>query len=70
MLAPLWSISVEEQFYLIWPPIVKYGGSRLAAAMAIVFVVTTCGVWIRIFADKGSNLWLDTPVEFLFFAAG
>lgn len=25
--APLWSISLEEQFYLIWPTLAKCGGA-------------------------------------------
>jgi peptidoglycan/LPS O-acetylase OafA/YrhL len=65
----LWSISVEEQFYLIWPPIVRAGGKRLVLIASIVFVVGA-GVWLWVFAGKGWQLWYDTPVEFLFFGAG
>jgi peptidoglycan/LPS O-acetylase OafA/YrhL len=69
LLAPLWSISVEEQFYFIWPPIVKIGGKRLAFAVSL-FLVLSSGVWLWAFSQKGWRLWYDTPVEFLFFAAG
>jgi peptidoglycan/LPS O-acetylase OafA/YrhL len=35
--APLWSVSIEEQFYLAWPAVVRFGGTRvlpwIAAAM-------------------------------------
>ena len=65
----LWSISIEEQFYLIWPPIIKLGGKRLAFIASIVFVVSAA-VWLWVFSGKGWLLWYDTPVEFLFFAAG
>ena len=65
----LWSISVEEQFYLIWPPIIKFGGKRLAFIASIVFVASAC-VWLWVFSGKGWLLWYDTPVEFVFFAAG
>ena len=69
MLGPLCSISIEEQFYLIWPPIVKLGGIRLAFAVSILFSVSA-GVWIWSFSSHGWALWYETPVEFLFFAAG
>lgn len=69
LLAPLWSISIEEQFYLIWPPIVKIGGEALALAMAVGFVIMA-GSWLCLFEYRGWKLWYDTPVAFLFFAAG
>ncbi len=68
-LGSLWSISVEEQFYLIWPPIVRAGGKRLVLIASIGLVVGA-GVWLWVFAGKGWHLWYDTPVEFLFFGAG
>jgi len=69
VLSPLWSISIEEQFYLIWPPIVKSGGMRLAFVASILFSVSA-GAWIWIFSSHGWALWYETPVEFLFFGAG
>jgi peptidoglycan/LPS O-acetylase OafA/YrhL len=68
-LAPLWSISIEEQFYLIWPPVIKFGGQALALAVSVVFVIAA-GVWLCVFAGNGWKLWYDTPVQFLFFAVG
>ncbi len=65
----LWSISVEEQFYLIWPPIIKFGGATLASVASLACVALS-GVWLWVFCGKGWALWYDTPVEFLFFAAG
>lgn len=65
----LWSISVEEQFYLIWPPIIKLGGKTMALAASTLFAVSA-GVWLYVFSGKGWRLWYDTPVEFVFFAAG
>src|SRR5947209_5824978 len=45
ILAPLWSISVEEQFYLLWPPIIKFGGKKLAAMASVAFALFA-GVWL------------------------
>jgi peptidoglycan/LPS O-acetylase OafA/YrhL len=67
--APLWSISIEEQFYLIWPPVVKSGGQTLALAVSLVFAALAV-TWLCAFAGKGWRLWYDTPVQFLFFAVG
>jgi len=69
LLGPLWSISIEEQFYFIWPPIVKAGGARLALAVSICFTIV-CFAWLAIFHGNGWWLWFATPVQFLFFAAG
>jgi peptidoglycan/LPS O-acetylase OafA/YrhL len=65
----LWSISVEEQFYLIWPPIMKFGG-RTAILVTSLFFMAGAPVWMALFLSRGWKLWYDTPVEFLFFAAG
>jgi peptidoglycan/LPS O-acetylase OafA/YrhL len=65
----LWSISIEEQFYLFWPPIVRAGGKKLAFVASIAFAVSG-GVWLWCFSGKGWKLWFDTPVQFAFFAAG
>ena len=39
--APLWSISVEEQFYLCWPPVVKRLSIRGLAGAAIAMLITS-----------------------------
>lgn len=65
----LWSISVEEQFYLIWPPIIKLGGKTMALVASTVLALFA-GIWLYVFSAKGWRLWYDTPVEFVFFAAG
>ena len=38
-LGHFWSLSVEEQFYLLWPPILVFLGARGAFRAALVFVL-------------------------------
>ena len=54
---------------MIWPPIIKFGGKRLAFAASAVFVILAV-IWLAVFSRRGWLLWYDTPVEFLYFAAG
>lgn len=71
--APLWSISLEEQFYLFWPPVFRRlgpPGVRLVAWLLIpVSMVTIVAVarWSH-HADPG--VWANTLVQFQFFAIG
>ncbi len=69
LIGHLWSISVEEQFYLIWAPVIKFGGKRLVLITSLIFFAVA-GVWLAAFSAQGWKLWFQTPVEFLFFAAG
>jgi peptidoglycan/LPS O-acetylase OafA/YrhL len=39
VLGPLWSVSVEEQFYLLWPPVVAYLKHKSIAWAAVVMIV-------------------------------
>lgn len=36
---PLWSLSVEEHFYLLWPWVVKITGARLFVAIALLICI-------------------------------
>jgi peptidoglycan/LPS O-acetylase OafA/YrhL len=65
----LWSLSIEEQFYLVWPPIIKFGGKKAALIASIIFVFSAVA-WLGFMSHRGWLLWYDTPVEFVFFAAG
>lgn len=69
LVGPLWSISIEEQFYLIWPPIVKVGGKGLILIVSLAIIGIAC-VWLWVFSEKGWLLWYDTVPEFSFFATG
>jgi peptidoglycan/LPS O-acetylase OafA/YrhL len=43
--APLWSISVEEQFYLVWPWAVRKGSAERIVALALGIIAT--GMMLR-----------------------
>ena len=69
----LWSVNVEEQFYLFWPPLIKYGGGRrwrvISAGILLCSYVVL--LWFGVLG-RNSDLTLrfNTLVEMQFFAAG
>lgn len=62
----LWSISVEELFYLIWPAVVAYGGRKLVtiASLTLIPVSLASAVLSR------GDTWFNPLVQFLFLASG
>jgi peptidoglycan/LPS O-acetylase OafA/YrhL len=72
-IAPLWSISVEEQFYLIWPWIARLGGKRLIAVISLFLVPTSILFlyWLSRRGVEASHVtWVNSLVKFQFFAIG
>jgi peptidoglycan/LPS O-acetylase OafA/YrhL len=70
---PLWSISVEEQFYIFIPWVVSRGSRRALFFWCGVFLLTS--YWaIVLYArhvSKGDNgEWTNSLIHFQFFAAG
>ena len=70
---PLWSISVEEQFYLVVPLLAAFGGRRsLLYASYVVFAIA----YVRILLYglhptlDGNAEWTSSLVHFQFFCAG
>ncbi len=66
---PLWSISLEEQFYLFWPSIGKFAGRSGLWAASMVLIPISFVVQYYCVAH-GVNPWFNTFVEFLFFSLG
>ena len=69
----LWSISLEEQFYLVWPSAMKYLTRRglLIAALGMVGVSNIALAYFGlIHADTWQRIWWNTLVQMEMFAAG
>ncbi len=71
--AALWSISLEEQFYLLWPSIAKFGGIRALTGFAILTIPVgyavlfyLCGKGVRM----QPSLWTNSFIQFSFFGIG
>jgi peptidoglycan/LPS O-acetylase OafA/YrhL len=70
---PLWSISVEEQFYLLWPVIARLGGRRWIAVLSLLLLpLASLRVYMltRGGPDSCGAMWFDSLVQFQFFALG
>jgi peptidoglycan/LPS O-acetylase OafA/YrhL len=64
----LWSLSVEEQFYIFWPMIFLLGaGSR--RAIAIYIALTLCVVW-SVMPSLRTGGWLNNGLAFACISAG
>lgn len=71
-MSPLWSISVEEHFYLLWPWVMRWSSRRMLAICALFFIVAaniTLLILSRIHASDRA-VWANTFVQFEMFAAG
>jgi peptidoglycan/LPS O-acetylase OafA/YrhL len=70
---PLWSISVEEQFYLLWPSMRKYF-RRTASVVFSIAMFVLAYVALALFCHFGENeatpLWVNSLVQFQFFSSG
>ncbi|HTJ30843.1 MAG TPA: acyltransferase [Acidobacteriaceae bacterium] len=70
---PLWSISVEEQFYIVIPLIVLYGRRSCLKIVSWVLLLVSYAV-VTQYAWRGfhgfSSQWTNSFVEFQFFSAG
>jgi peptidoglycan/LPS O-acetylase OafA/YrhL len=71
-MSPLWSISIEEQFYLLWPWAMRWLSRRMLTVSALFFIVAaniTLFILSRIHATNPA-VWTNTFVQFEMFAAG
>jgi peptidoglycan/LPS O-acetylase OafA/YrhL len=72
-IGPLWSISIEEQFYLTWPWIAKAAGRTAILVVSILLLPLS---WITTYLLARSapaashSIWFSSLVQFQFFALG
>jgi peptidoglycan/LPS O-acetylase OafA/YrhL len=69
----LWSISLEEQFYLLWPSIAKFGGLRALTIGSLLTIPLGYGVLFylcRAGQPMQPTLWTNSFVQFSFFGLG
>ncbi len=73
LLAPLWSISIEEQFYLVVPWLGRFGGRKALFYACASILVVSYGTLAWLGAHHAvyiSKVWPNSFVQFQFFAAG
>ncbi|SEC24246.1 acyltransferase family protein [Terriglobus roseus] len=68
----LWSVTVEEQFYLVWPSVRKFLGSRALLLVSILtFPVSYAAIfWLCMHARLERQFWVNTFVQIQFFGLG
>jgi peptidoglycan/LPS O-acetylase OafA/YrhL len=70
---PLWSLSVEEQFYVAVPAITRFGGRRSLTIICIATIALAYLVLLWL-GHRGTTpdptVWVNSFVQFQFFAAG
>jgi peptidoglycan/LPS O-acetylase OafA/YrhL len=70
---PLWSISVEEQFYLLWPSMRKYfrrTASIIFSVAMFVLAYVALAIYCHLGEGQASPLWVNSLVQFQFFSSG
>jgi peptidoglycan/LPS O-acetylase OafA/YrhL len=70
---PLWSISIEEQFYFVWPWAMRWFSRRGLFCCALLFLVLanlTLYWFGQHHADTDTTVWANTFVQFQMFATG
>ena len=69
----LWSISIEEQFYLIFPWVMRWCSRRAIMGCAVFFLLVANAVLFhlgQVHADVEFAVWPNTFVQFEMFATG
>jgi peptidoglycan/LPS O-acetylase OafA/YrhL len=70
---PLWSIAVEEQFYIAVPLLARIGGRRILAVVSVILLMVsyfTSAHYARLVYSGESGQWVNSWFQFQYFAAG
>ena len=73
LISPLWSLSIEEQFYLVIPSLTRRGGVRLLRWAAVFCLILSYAVLAWLGYKRVAQIdvvWVNSFVQFQFFAAG
>jgi peptidoglycan/LPS O-acetylase OafA/YrhL len=72
IIGPLWTVSIEEQFYLMWPPIVRNLSRNRLASAAIGMLIISNATRIAMIALHGgmNSVWCNTLARLDPIAAG
>jgi Predicted acyltransferases len=68
----LWSIAVEEQFYLIWPLVVRLGRTRLIGICVIAYLTSQIAIVTMslMHTPIEPNIWTSTLLQLQYLALG
>jgi len=68
----LWSISVEEQFYLIWPSLVRFSSRRvILISSGLLYAISQATTfWLCKRSVPIRELWFNSIVQMQYFALG
>jgi peptidoglycan/LPS O-acetylase OafA/YrhL len=72
IIGPLWTVSIEEQFYLLWPPIVRRLGRGSLFFAAVVMLILSSSTRVAMVAIHGgpNSVWCNTLARLDPIAAG
>lgn len=73
LMSHLWSISIEEQFYLLFPSSGSRFGRRGMLAFALILIAganATMVYFAHVHAELDTTVWFSSLVQFEMFAAG
>lgn len=69
--AVLWSIGVEEQFYLVWPLIVRWGRGALLWVLCLLWTISQ--LFVAMMSHRGVpyyEVWFSSLAQMQYFAIG